>query len=318
MFALYNYKPGSTTANILSDIGKILTGTTDLAQLSADCVAANSTLTAQYDSAGWSVHDNNCGVNRLCIKAPCLDGVTFKYVILDMTNTFSFSCYETWNATTHAGTNPIYFGNNTTRQQDLPEEKLSKNSGGYIYLYASAQELIFNFKGAGTWAATDSYRYMVEEFTRLSPNMEVSRGYPCWCSSTTAGSSSSFKSPRLKDSTGSGDAVQASAGTNLYANSLVCGPIYKKPFGYRDSITEILCNNIYPLCESLAIQTNRWDDSQYFENYDTLGYFLTKGLATNYLVGGVLDELVHEGKTYICYGTYGFSHGQVNNWFPKG
>ena len=319
MFALYNYKAGSTKANILADIGKILTGTTDLAQLSTDCGIENSTITAQYDPAGWSIHDANCGTGQLCIKAPCLDGVTFKYVILDMnTLPFTFKCYETWNASTHTGTNPVYFSNGQPYISELQETYLTTATGGYIFLYASAQELIFNFKGSGGWASQVGNRFIVEEFTRMSVNMDIARGYPCWCPMAGPGAVSAFKSPRLKNPVGNGDAVTTNEHTSLYASSMLFGSTSKRPPAYRDSITETNYETIFPMSESLIIQTSRYDAYQQFDAFDVLGYLCTKGIATDYEAGNTLDELIYNGKTYICYGTYGIHHSQINNWFPKG
>lgn len=57
---------------------------------------------------GWEMHDNWAS-NKKVIRAINADGVTYKYVLLDYSVSYAYlavNLYESWNATTHAGTNP--------------------------------------------------------------------------------------------------------------------------------------------------------------------------------------------------------------------
>lgn len=58
MYSKYNYLASSGVYDILADVVLILTGTTNVATLSAACDDANTTIANTYANAGWTVHDD--------------------------------------------------------------------------------------------------------------------------------------------------------------------------------------------------------------------------------------------------------------------
>lgn len=99
MFAKYAYKAGATSANIIADLCKLISGAA-LADLSVSCDVANSTLAGA--SPGWTYDDVGYGV----VSAPHEDGVGRKvYQITANGANLQAKAVESWNAATHAATN---------------------------------------------------------------------------------------------------------------------------------------------------------------------------------------------------------------------
>lgn len=75
MFAVYAYSNSATLANIIKDIGDILTGTTNKANLSAGCAQADTSIATDYTVAGWTMWDNTANDAAACtmtIASPCV------------------------------------------------------------------------------------------------------------------------------------------------------------------------------------------------------------------------------------------------------
>lgn len=77
----------------------------------ADIMAAVETVLTTAPG-GWSVHDASAGTNAKCYKSLQKDGTSYTYMVLDWNTTIStgvaglcIRLYETWNETTHVGTN---------------------------------------------------------------------------------------------------------------------------------------------------------------------------------------------------------------------
>ncbi|MBF0097505.1 MAG: hypothetical protein HQM04_16690 [Magnetococcales bacterium] len=148
MFAKLVYNAGSSAANVLSDVVAILTGTTNVANLSAACNQAVSSITATV-AAGWSVHDASAGSNAQAIRAPNADS-GYKYVVVD-TNTAGAiftKVWESWDNSAHTGTNLAYNSDATAYSQ-----RLDLTNGGTLYIFASARFLMLASSVAAGWGS---------------------------------------------------------------------------------------------------------------------------------------------------------------------
>ena len=199
MFSQYTYKAGSTLANVLSDIIAILTGETDKNNLSSDCELTSTSIWSTV-AAGWTLHDAAAGADAQCIKALCEDGVTYKYVVIDMsaTNTLVTKVYESWDAVGHSGTNLCYGSESTYKSQRVGLSLLGK-----VFIGASSRYCVF-----WSWLTTSSYYGNGNngptgcfERTRGSPWDTTANGYPpyIWGSFTNVLETSA---PRYKDLVG--------------------------------------------------------------------------------------------------------------------
>lgn len=161
MFARYDYKAGSTLSEVMADIALLLTGTTAKASLSASCVQATTDIVSTV-AAGWSVYDAAAGTNAQVFRALCADGVTYKYMWIQLTaTTFEVRCYESWNATTHVGTN---LAATTVGIVGSTDSRFAPASGGTLFLSTSVQYVhMIGFVGT-TWG----YCKSVMERSRLS------------------------------------------------------------------------------------------------------------------------------------------------------
>ena len=199
MFSQYTYNAGSTLSNILSDIILILTGETNKNNLSSDCYLSGTTIWSDV-AAGWTIHDAAAGTNAQCIKALCEDGVTYKYVVIDMNDSsyLMSKVYEGWDAVVHSGTNISYYSNSLDNSQ-----RYNLTNGGKMFIGASNRYCVFWSwtSGFGYGSSSTSGAVGCLERTRGSPWDTTANGYPpyvWWCTNGYIYTSA----PRYKDSAG--------------------------------------------------------------------------------------------------------------------
>ena len=128
MFCAYRTNSTLVITEVLADIKKLLTGETNVANLGASCDKANPTITSTI-AAGWTDADPT-GVNtKLVLSAPDLDAVTTKIAVISVpAATWTIQCAETWNTTTHVGTNLSAVGNGST---------ISLSAVLFLYIWAT-------------------------------------------------------------------------------------------------------------------------------------------------------------------------------------
>ncbi len=227
MFAKYVYTAGATAANILSDLAAILTGETDTANLSVSCDKPNSSILATIP-AGWTLHDAAAGTNARALKAPLADNASaFKFVILDL-NTAGYiqtKVYETWDTTSHTGTNLAYGSNVTTASQQF-----STTLAGTVYLFASARFLLLFSTVNAVWgSSTNSGASGCLERSRACPWDTPAAGWPPFVFTNLgdmATNSGGSYPPRLMSRslatvTGTGSLMTANAGTQGAVNTMM-------------------------------------------------------------------------------------------------
>jgi len=182
MFARYNYSAGATVANIMADVCAILTGTTDKATLSASCDQTNTYIYNTYTDASWIMHDSAAGTNQVVLKGARHDDPTnYEYAMLDFNSVaskFGIRIYETWNETTHAGTNLCYTAAGaalTTYYQ-----RINTTSGGSIIIYAYEGRCMLFQGNTSTGIGDDTNKAWIgcAQRTRISPWDTVAAGYP--------------------------------------------------------------------------------------------------------------------------------------------
>lgn len=171
MYATYYYSAAATQANILSDLVAILTGETDKNNLSASCNKTSTTITATVP-AGWTLHDGSSGTNKKVIKALYQGSSTeYKYLEINVYSTtrFTVQMYETFNNSTHTGTNK------TSNADATYDQYLDLTNGGKIYLFANARYCALVAETA-SWG-DDSYGGIALA-TEFSPLCPWAAGYP--------------------------------------------------------------------------------------------------------------------------------------------
>jgi len=334
MFARYNYIAGSTVANIMADIVAILTGTTDKATLSASCDQANTYIYNTYTNAEWILHDNAAGTNRVVLKGARFDAPTgYEYAMLDFSsvaNKFGIKLYETWNETTHTGTNVALVSTNLSSNTAF-YQRINTSAGGSTIIYANKGRCILFQGNTSTGYGDDTYKAWLGcmQRSRLSPWDTVAAGYPI--SAVVFGASmfsnlSYSGAPlavcRIKNSAG-GDLTN-SVECTLKSAWIGCGgltlatpikstsyyetqsPVFKVPDGlggFYAPLTNIYANNPYRghLGGSFSDVCDVWLGVAYPFN---------------------LDEVVTGGKTYVFLqntkDARAESYGTANICVPKG
>ena len=212
MYARYTTNIGATAADLIEDLKKILTGTTDVNLLSASCNKGQTEIFSTTP-AGWEVHDAAAGTNAFVVKSPVYDNpAQFKYVKFDL-NTAGYiypQTFENWNATTHVGTNGQLSGGITSYGW-----RWSSTQTSTIFIYATARAVMFYTTYNATYGrSSDGLSYIVAEYSRWSPWDTTAAGYPNWFAPRVNGSG--FGAGRYKNSLNADTGSDFNGGFSLY------------------------------------------------------------------------------------------------------
>lgn len=246
MFAKYEYQAGSTLSNIMADIVALLTGETVVANLSADCVDANSYIFSTV-AAGWTVYDASAGTNAQCLRALNLDGSTYKYLVVDLNtaNKMYGKVYQSWDSGAHTGTNLSYNSDNTTQGC----QKIDTTNGGVLYIGASARYAVFNSFAGGIWGVNTAGVYSpigIFERTRAAAWDTVAAGYPPYVYLTgyftevgvvSTAQPPTISAPRIKGLSGDLTGINASLDASTEFGS---GWAYDATYGINRPLKEML------------------------------------------------------------------------------
>ena len=129
---------------------------------------------------GWEMHDENAGTNQRCYKALNKDGVTYKYVVLDMStaNSIKLVVYENWNATAHTGTNKANNSDVGARAGNV-----TALQPGQIFLFVNPRWLAMTtrnpFNGVLNSDPSAQGIFGCFEFTRDNSEDTAEIGVPC-------------------------------------------------------------------------------------------------------------------------------------------
>jgi hypothetical protein len=160
---------------------------------SAALADLTDTVEAWLSAHGWGVYDASAGTNARAYRAVCLDTVRYKYVVLDYNTAgkIILKVYESWNSSTHAGTNLGYNSDSASYCQQI-----DLTAGSLLYLFAHARWLAIESNLAGAiGSATGGQFTGCFEVTCDNPEDTPVAGYPCWvwvCFGITSGGSISF------------------------------------------------------------------------------------------------------------------------------
>ncbi len=153
MYCQYHYDQGTDPNAILPDLIAVLTGETNVTNLTA-CNQANTTITATTP-AGWTLVDDATGTaNQYILSAPHVDNPSnLKYAAVEMPRTGSVNnyygylrlfAYESWDATEHSGTN-------RAGEENGYYQMLSQPHGGIVHLWASERFILVVCEYDGRW-----------------------------------------------------------------------------------------------------------------------------------------------------------------------
>jgi hypothetical protein len=195
MFFLGRLATSGLNMNTLQgDILGLLNGSiTTVAGLSANFVQATSRMNTTV-AAGWTTFDAAAGTAangvtpKVMSSAWSDDPTKFKYLRFSSdasTVTVSIRGYETWNSTTHAGTNP----HDTAAPAVNNWGTLAITADRHMLISASANHFFIMTTTDNSTFASIQY-YFTSEYTRDDEWNTVANGYPAWfscgCAASTA------------------------------------------------------------------------------------------------------------------------------------
>ena len=96
---------------------------------------------------GWTLHDTVTANQDVIYKAICKNGSSYKYIrfIIDASGV-KVRVYETWNATTHVGTNECSYPEAPTSVYQAISLNGGTSIGGVVYLFATNRYFAVNAK----------------------------------------------------------------------------------------------------------------------------------------------------------------------------
>lgn len=300
MYAVYTHDSSTTQANLVNDIILILTGTTNTASLSADCVTASSSITTTYAVAGWTLHDASAGSNLQVVKALQQDGVTYKYVGIQATSTTAFSIvvYESWNAGTHTGTNDVTSNSITW----------SSSTQQPFYIYATQQAIVITLQTTAISGSFASPCCALEVDNTLGTFIA---GYPTTFTYSTANDISQGTGPRVKNPKAPGDLTTTStffmSSPNADSSGSPC-----KGFIFRDASETVQMALLTPVIHACTIATD--------VSYGAFGKLLGSIKFGSCLASPVTQDTASiGGSTYIAiYIETGGSNLGTSMWVKQG
>lgn len=168
MHAVYSYKTTATTAQVLRDIILLLTGTTNLASLSASCDQATSAVNSTFGVGNNNDYDAGASANaQQCWRMSAWDVSTdYFYPALQITTTtLVIGGYTSWNTGTHAGA-----GGFTGTGSGSVTLALIGTTAGKIYIWTDG-------KGAVITSSASTYCVAVLPITREDAWRTSAGGY---------------------------------------------------------------------------------------------------------------------------------------------
>jgi hypothetical protein len=192
MFAKYVSNTNTTQAQVMSDLALLLSGS-PLSALSASCDKANSQLISTV-APGWTIVDTLAANAGYVLAASDANGLTTKNVKLfpPTSATLDILGYDTWNATTHVGTNT------TTASTSV----LAYSTPAILtyWLFATPRSLFIASSGQQGIGAF--------EFTRDAAYL-VGSNYPCFATANinalVGSSGGTLSAPKIKNFIAAGD-----------------------------------------------------------------------------------------------------------------
>lgn len=140
---------------------------------------------------GWEVHDQLAGANAVCYRALNKDGTTYKHVVLDLntSNRLKTNGYESWNSTTHVGTNSVVMLFPSGTSEANMYCGYFNSAPGQIYLFINQHWLAFMTRNPldGTLNGGGQQQVGISgcfEFSR--DNDEDTGAVPCFCMMNTS------------------------------------------------------------------------------------------------------------------------------------
>lgn len=125
---------------------------------------------------GWTLWDAAAGANARAYRALNKDGLSYKYVVLDW-NTAGYlflKVYESFNSSTHSGSNLCYLSDNTGYAQ-----RITLTTGGSLCIFAQSKYLISQSNNTGTIGSSTGNAWSgCIEVSRDNPADTPAAGYP--------------------------------------------------------------------------------------------------------------------------------------------
>jgi hypothetical protein len=218
---------------------------------------------------GWTLYDAAAGANARAYRAVCVDGLRYKYIVLDY-NTANYALmkvYESWNSATHTGTNLCIGSDGTSTAV-----KVDLAAGSSVSMTVTARYFIWQSPLGGD--ALQKPWCGCFEISPFNENDTPAAGYPihCWTSGDNMfAGSRPIKLARTRGGQTGTDASETSVsslwgswGRRVFNNHVISPPVY---------------SNIIP---SFA---NKWDGTKYDVSHLDVLVTDTTDKTRNYVVG---------------------------------
>ena len=147
MYASYFYTAGATETDVFNDIIAILTGETDVNNLSASCDKTNTQIKTDYSPSGWNL-ESLSGSQAVLSSPHSEDNTREKLLVLD-SSTFSSGYLKVGSAKSYdpsSGLSYTYFLSSPL------SPKIDLTNGGRLEIYADPKIVLFLSYTGGTFS----------------------------------------------------------------------------------------------------------------------------------------------------------------------
>ena len=300
MYGRYVFTAAATILNIIDDIAAIIAGQTNAASLIA-AVSPDTELDGTIATT-WSVYDNATGSDnpRVILRSQISDAASkYKYIGLGDAGSGNMAVYtyESWNSTTHTGTNAVSISLAITPGTSK-QITISANSKG---VYVSRPAVDATTVCAGM-VITEFDRWDVWRTTAATyPDAVLCSAVPGWGTSPTNGAPVGYntpfadatrcQAPRIKSGNANGDLTARSVNwapihMALWIGSASSGNFTKTAVRSADETV------YYPMAPMAVGRYNDGFMGGMMSNYADLYW-------TSLDVGGNFTEMTVSGATYV-------------------
>ncbi len=148
MYASYFYNAGATATDVMNDIVAILTGETDVNNLSQSCDKTQTQIKVDYSPSGWNL-EGRPSANRVVLSSPHTQDQTRKKLLVLDSSTFSSGYLKVGSAKGYSSatglTSPYFLPSSNCPKVDL-------TNGGRLEIYADPKIVLFFSYTGGTFS----------------------------------------------------------------------------------------------------------------------------------------------------------------------
>jgi hypothetical protein len=173
MYAIYKYKAGASSSNILSDLVALITGETVVSNLSSDCDQVNTSITSVV-APTWVLYEQ-ISATRAILRAPYSDNASLYKYIEVYASSFGIMLfgYDSWDIATDT-----YNWKTQNTSSSTYDQGFDLTNGGLFHVFAGPNHTAIAAEESGNFGGNYNGLLLASEYTRdLSNNNNTMQSF---------------------------------------------------------------------------------------------------------------------------------------------